>query len=147
MKLSTLTWLHFPGFFNVNNTITDISYFCTVSEVILHFLYSEPELIEHLMQMQPESKPQIQKLTSCLNHILNNSNIFSQFEQPQACKVQLGFCFFFCFKEKDAGNDGSSMSGLSPFDSARLFAAAFPFQKGFLLLRKTAYIEQHFLTT
>lgn len=38
-------------FFNVNNTIMDTSYFCPVSEVILLFLYSEPELNEHLMQM------------------------------------------------------------------------------------------------
>lgn len=38
-------------FFNVNNTMRDIGYFCTVSEVILHFLYSEPQLTEHLTQM------------------------------------------------------------------------------------------------
>lgn len=49
------------------------------------------------MQMQPENKPQLQELALNVNHIVSNSNILSQSEQPWACKVQLvwGFGVFF----------------------------------------------------
>lgn len=50
------------------------------------------------MQMQLENKPQLQELALNINHIVSNSNILSQSEQPWACKVQLVWILGILFK-------------------------------------------------